>query len=171
MTSSVDLHFPELADIISPWWPGTHPVGVPPHITLLYPWVDPIDDAAMAAVTEVAAATDSFDVRFTSIHIFESGAIYLRPDPDAAINCLMRRLAHRFPETPLYGGAVVAPVPHLTVARTDSGEAARSLVTRIADALTPSLPLRVSITALSVMEEGRDGVWATVRKIPLRRPT
>ncbi|MHC4816813.1 MAG: hypothetical protein ACYTF8_01960 [Planctomycetota bacterium] len=44
MESSVDIHLAELADLVSPWREATVEVaarGVPPHITLLYPWKPP----------------------------------------------------------------------------------------------------------------------------------
>lgn len=166
-TTSVDLHFSELTDLVGPWWPGTHPVGVPPHITLLYPWVSPVHDEAMAAVAEIAASTMSFDIRFDDVDLFESGVIFLKPDEDAPIRSLMTRLSGRFPETPLYGGAISAPVPHLTIARPAPDEDARAMRSRIFEALAPSLPLRVSVRALSVMEEGLDGIWSTTRRLPL----
>ncbi len=41
MLTSIDLQFGELAQMLDPWRSDTVAVatlGVPPHITLLYPW-------------------------------------------------------------------------------------------------------------------------------------
>lgn len=41
MQSSIDLHFPELAPLIDRWLKPTSEIanlGVPPHLTLLWPW-------------------------------------------------------------------------------------------------------------------------------------
>ncbi|MFK3677219.1 2'-5' RNA ligase family protein [Microbacterium sp. NPDC090218] len=167
MPSAVDLPFPELTPIIDDWWRGTHEPGVPPHITLLYPWVDAVGDAEVEKVRRIAAEAPAFDVSFTAVEAFTAGAVYLRPEPDRPIRDLIARLAAAFPETPLYGGAIADPIPHLTLARTEPGVATESARRRIAEALAPHLPVTVSVTALAVMEPDEGGVWRTLHEIAL----
>lgn len=162
MASSVDLHFPQLSELLSPWWPGTHPAGVPPHITLSYPWVDAVTEEAIEAVTEIASTTSRFEVRFTGVDTFDSGVVFLRPEPDREVRNIITRLARRFPEAPLYGGTITDPIPHLTVARASPGASVQELRADIADALASVLPIHLPVTVLSVMEERPNGNWVTI---------
>lgn len=167
MPSAVDLPFPELTPLIDEWWVGTHEPGVPPHITLLYPWVDVVDAADLEKVRLVAADTPAFDVSFTTVEAFEAGAVYLRPEPDRPIRELIARLASAFPDTPLYGGAIADPIPHLTITRSEPGAATESARRRIAETLAPHLPVTVSVTTLAVMQPDADGVWHTLHEVAL----
>lgn len=167
MPSAVDVHFPDLAPLIEEWWRGTHDPGVPPHITLLYPWVDAVTDDDLAKVRRVASANAAFEVSFTGVAAFAAGAVYLRPEPDLPLRRLMSELAREFPGSPLYGGAVADPVPHLTVARTQPGAATERMCRRIAASLAPCLPLTASVSTLAVMEQLDDRTWLTRTELAL----
>lgn len=167
MPSAVDLHFPSLTPLIDEWWRGTHEQGVPPHITLLHPWVDAVGESELNLVRGIAAETPTFDVSFTAVEAFPAGAVYLRPEPDALLRDLIARFASAFPKTPLYGGAIADPVPHLTVVRAEPGAATEAARRRIAEALAPHLPVTVPVTALAVMQPDAGGVWRTLHEIAL----
>ena len=167
MPSAVDLHFPELAESIEVWWRGTHDLGVPPHITLLYPWVDVVTESDLEKVRQVASRTSSFEFSFASVEAFAAGAIYLRPTPDEPIRNLMRSLASVFPDSPLYDGVIADPVPHLTIARTEPGLATDTMRRTIAESLSSYLPLVKSVSAFAVMERCADGAWGTLASFPL----
>lgn len=167
MPSAVDLPFPELTPLIEEWWRGTHEPGVPPHITLLYPWVDAVGASELDEVRRIAAETPAFEISFASVAAFPASAVYLRPDPDQPIRELMARLASAFPDSPLYEGAFADPVPHLTIVRTDPGVDTEAVRLRIETALAPHLPVRVRVAALAVMEQGSDGIWRTLHEIAL----
>lgn len=167
MPSAVDLPFPELTPLIEEWWRGTHEPGVPPHITLLYPWTDAVGASDLEKVRRIAAETPPFEISFASVAAFPASAVYLRPDPDQPIRELMARLASAFPESPLYDGAFAEPVPHLTIVRTDPGLETEAVRRRIETALAPHLPVQVSVTVLAIMTQGPDGIWQTLHEIPL----
>lgn len=170
MPSAVDLHFPELTTLIEEWWRGTHDPGVPPHITLLYPWVDLVTEVDLDKVRQIASSTRAFDMVFAGVDVFTAGAVYLRPEPEKPIRALMAALAHQFPESPLYGGEIADPVPHLTIARATPGAAVTAMLERISVSLASRLPLAVSVVALTVMEQRSDGSWRTLIEFPLGRP-
>lgn len=69
--SSIDIHFPELTHVHRPVVAWHSSRGVPPHITLLFPWVDEVASAHMQKVSEIADATLSFDIVFTDVRTFE----------------------------------------------------------------------------------------------------
>lgn len=162
MTSSIDLHFPQLTDLLKPWPRGIHAESVPPHITLLHPWRHPIADTDLRLVSAIAGRHDPFAVTFTDVAIFESGFVYLKPAPHNTLTQLIAGVMETFPDTPPYGGAVASPVPHLTVGAAEPITRLRDLHTEIAESLGPHLPLVEPVHALSVMEERPDGRWRTV---------
>lgn len=167
MPSAVDIHFLDLTPLIEEWWRGTHEPGVPPHITLLYPWVDAVTDDDLEKVRRVASANAAFEVSFTEVAAFAAGAVYLRPEPDLPLRRLMADLAHEFPNTPLYGGAIADPVPHLTIARTEPGAATDRMRRRIAASLASRLPFTASVSTLAVMAQLDDRSWRTRTEIAL----
>lgn len=168
MLSAIDILLPELTPFIDGWWRGTHEPGVPPHVTLLYPWVEVVSDADLEKVRQVAAEIPAFTVSFTAVEAFEAGAVYLRPEPDRLVRDLIARLASAFPASPPYGGAFTDPVPHLTIVRAEPGDATMSAQRRIAEALAPHLPFLVPVTALAVMQRDDGGVWQRTQEIALR---
>lgn len=170
MPSAVDLHFPELTESIEFWWRGTHDIGVPPHITLLHPWVDVIAESDLEKVRQIASTMSPFEVSFESVEAFAAGAVYLRPAPAEPIRNLMRSLASAFPDFPLYDGAIADPVPHLTLARTEPGRETDKLRRTIAESLAAHLPLITSVAAIAVMERRADETWETLASIPLQGP-
>lgn len=168
MRSSIDLHFPQLADLVEEWWRGVHPEGVPPHITLLYPWQHPVTDTDLGAVSAIAAAHDPFAVEFTAVASFASGVVYLHPEPQSTLRRLTSRLVNAFPDTPPYGGRFADPVPHLTLGKAQPGAELDGLQTQIAESLRGHLPVVEDVYALSVMEEQPDRSWRTVTSVTLR---
>lgn len=167
MSSAVDLLFPELTETIEEWWRGTHDDGVPPHITLLHPWVDVVTDGDVEKVRHIASTTSPFDIAFASVESFAAGAVYLCPVPEAPIRNLMRSLARAFPDSPLYGGAIADPVPHLTIMRTEPGQETEEMREAIAESLSSQLPLTTTVSTIAVMERRPNGAWHIRTSVPL----
>lgn len=91
--------------------------GVPPHVTVLYPFLpyDEVDEHALAAVV---AAVPRFEVEFASCARFGNAVLYLEPAPDEPFRQLTVAVARRWPHAPPYGGQFDDVVPHLTIAHT-----------------------------------------------------
>lgn len=166
MSSSIDLHFPQLTGLIEQWWRGVHPEGVPPHVTLLYPWRHPVTAADLRSVSIVAARQQPFTVTFTHLASFPSGVVYLLPQPQDTLCWLIAHLAESFPDTPPYGGMLAEPIPHLTVARTTPGPGLHDLADQIREILRPELPIDIDIDRVTVMEERPDETWHSVADLP-----
>jgi hypothetical protein len=91
------------------------------------------------------------------------------PEPAGILRSLIGRLTRAFPETPPYGGQFGSdPIPHLTIALGESEEELQRLQAEILARLQPRFPLRVSVHALSLDEEGPDGAWRAKATIELR---
>ena len=91
--------------------------GMPPHVTLIYPFLAPssIDQAILAAIAGLAAAQAPFAAAFNKLSRFP-GTLCLEPEPAGRFVAMTEALAGRFPQTPPYGGRHDAIVPHLTIA-------------------------------------------------------
>ncbi len=93
------------------------PLGVPAHVTALFPFVPPfsIDAVTLQRIAEVADACPSFSYRFSRTAWFGDDVLYLAPDDPVPFRDLTGRLWETFPAHPPYGGQFVDLVPHLTI--------------------------------------------------------
>lgn len=169
--SAIAIHVPEYADLLDRWRVPTVPVaalGVPPHITLFYPWRPaPLRAADIVAASAALSGFRPFEVTFRSLGRFP-GVLYLRPEPDGDLLALIRRLTDAFPELQPYSGEHAELVPHLTVARADTEGEVDRLEAEVHEHLAPHLPLVLAVDKVTVMEQGDDGRWTVRATIGLR---
>jgi 2'-5' RNA ligase len=169
--SAIGISLPELTGMVDQWRLSTIPVaaqGVPPHITLLYPWrTAPLQPADLTAAAAAVAGIAPFTVTFRRVGRFP-GALFLFPEPENVLRSLIQRLVKVFPETPPYGGQFGAdPTPHLTIAQAATEEELSKLQAEITAGLEPRLPMSFPVHALSIEEEGPDGRWHASATIQL----
>ena len=95
----------------------TAAVGVPAHITVLFPFISPdlITDDDLARATETFQRFQPFEFSLEQIGRFPE-SLYLVPEPDEPFIALTEAIAREFPEYPPYGGKFPKIIPHLTVA-------------------------------------------------------
>ena len=138
-------------------------VGVPAHVTILYPFVDPdqLGAGVRRQLAAIAARHAPFRVRFERVGLWP-GVVYLAPEPARPFSRLTEDLVAVFPQHPPYGGAFQEVVPHLTI--TESAEAP---LDEIAAAAARSLPFERPVTRLEVLVEGPDTRWHSRWRIPL----
>jgi 2'-5' RNA ligase len=100
-------------------------LGVPAHITVLYPFMPPerITAAVLEEVSHAISGAQPFEFRLACVKRFP-GVLYLAPEPSAPFVDLTNRIARQFPEFPPYEGRFQPVVPHLTVA--DGGDSQAS---------------------------------------------
>jgi 2'-5' RNA ligase len=104
-------------------WLADAAAGVPAHLTLLYPFIEPgrLQADVRALLQGVASEFAPFDYRLVGPALFPDTA-YVAVDPAARFVELQAALARAFPEYPIYGPqSTFAFVPHVSVAE---GEAA-----------------------------------------------
>jgi 2'-5' RNA ligase len=140
-------------------------VGVPAHVTILYPFRSIVDDLAAEAVAEIAAEVGAFDVAFATLARFPGEVVYLVPQPAEPFRRLSEASVTRFPDCPPYGGAIPDPVPHLTVA--DGVDTATAAA--LDSAVAPGLPIRSRVEHLTLIAQDETGHWFVVRHWPLGR--
>jgi 2'-5' RNA ligase len=136
--------------------------GMPPHVTLLYPFLDDavLGERELEAVREVVAAHAAFAFTLTRVEAF-ADVLYLSPEPDGPFRELTAALARAFPEHPPYGGAYDDLVPHLTLAEDENAPAAE-----IRDDAGRALPIAARADEAAVMRLV-DGRWAVHARVPL----
>jgi 2'-5' RNA ligase len=154
---------PEAAAVVDGWRERTcnakSSVGVPPHITLLFPLVAPITDELISGLAEVFAPVAQFALELRELRRFP-GVLYLAPEPAAPFEELTHELVRRYPEHPPYGGAFPV-VPHLTVAQGDDELLDRVEVEVEAGA---ALPIVAKAREALLLEEGSP--WRTRARFP-----
>ena len=140
-------------------------LGVPAHITVLYPFMTPsaIDEAVLEQVRDAFSAFRAFTIRLRRIERFP-GVLYLAPEPAEPIRAITRSLAARFPSYPPYGGLYPDIVPHLTVAQ--AGDIDLDVAERELRARLPEQGLVARCTEVTMMENA-SGPWRTMHSFPL----
>jgi 2'-5' RNA ligase len=168
--SALLIAVPEAEDAVSSWRDRLDPaarLGVPAHITLLYPFEHPgaLDDNKLRRLRAVLGAVRRFDFSLKAVRWFGDQVVYLAPDPDEPFRRLTQVLTKGFPEFPPYGGAFAEVVPHLTVG--DGGPPA--LLADAADAVRHKLPIRSTATEVVLMV-GLDAPasWSVHERFPLK---
>ncbi len=143
-------------------------LGVPPHVTILSPFVGAAElgPEVRRRLAGIAATVPAFDVRFGSVDRVPD-ALYLPPIPAGPFIRLASAVVEAFPGLHPYGDPGLRAedvVPHLTIAIGD-GNGFEELAARAGAAL----PMDGRATALTVVAARDDGRWRTVWRIPLRR--
>jgi 2'-5' RNA ligase len=123
--------------------------GVPPHITVLFPFVDgaEVDEAALR---DLLGRFPAFDFVLDRLEHFETGVPWLRPNPPAPFTDLSAAVWERWPDHPPYEGEHDELIPHVTVTREDA-----------------PLPIEAHATEVWLIEEQPGGRWERRLTIPL----
>jgi 2'-5' RNA ligase len=144
-------------------------VGLPAHITVLYPFVPPasLGQREMAALGELAGRVERQPVMLDSLAEFP-GVLWLRPNPDELFRRLTTALVAMFPGQQPYGGRHPDTVPHLTVGQFTSDDDQARVRVALETELAGRLPVVGQATALSLYCSDRVGSWALMNRFPFR---
>ena len=135
---------------------------MPAHVTMLFPFRSPVDDATLAAIGEVSAGLRAFGATFRESGRFRNDVVWLRPEPDDEFERASDAVVAAFPDVAPYGGAHAGHTLHLTVASRLRGHEAGELL----DHVGAVLPLTDRIDRLSLMAETGSG-WQETHSWPL----
>lgn len=143
--------------------------GVPAHVTILYPFVNPseINDEVTRAVAAAVTSVEAFDCRFAHTRWFGEEVLWLAPDPDAPFRRLTAAVWQAFPQHPPYGGVHDDVVPHLSVA--DSQGGADLAAMRVAETtVRANLPIAAHVdTVLLIAGTTQPSSWRVLQELPL----
>jgi 2'-5' RNA ligase len=169
--SALVIAIPEAASVVDDWRERTcadrPSIGVPPHVTLLFPFMPAeVVDGSLNDLRELFAATASFSVSFRELRRWP-GIAYLAPEPPEPFARLTEAIVERWPDHPPYEGVHETVTPHLTVAY--GGDA---LLADVEGDVTPKLPIEASVTEALLLEEIEpDWVgWGTRTRFRLSPP-
>jgi 2'-5' RNA ligase len=133
-------------------------LGVPAHITVLFPFMSPerIDASVLERIRRVAACTRSFEFSLATVGRFPATA-YLGPDPFAPFVALTNALVVEFAQFPPFAGAFPTVIPHLTVAH-GNAEDAHSVEEELVIKLAERGPIKSTCRSLELLENST-GNW------------
>jgi 2'-5' RNA ligase len=137
--------------------------GMPPHITLLIPFVDsvslPVDEVA-----DIVRGFEPFEFRLTKPCRFGARdvVLWLAPEPSAPFVAITGALVRAYPAYQPYEGAFDEVVPHLTVAVSRDPH----LLDAIEPDVAAGLPFRARATAATIVHHV-DGRWLRHSTLPL----
>jgi hypothetical protein len=142
--------------------------GVPAHVTVLYPFVEPsaITAGTISLLARAVRSVSAFDCLFPATAWFGEEVVWLTPRPDEPFRALTHAVMAAFPGHLPYGGAYGEPIPHLTVGDRPAGGVAE-LRAAEADVL-PRLPIQARISHAWLMTgKAAPGSWHVVAGLPL----
>jgi 2'-5' RNA ligase len=144
-------------------WDWAASVGVPAHVTVLFPFLpaEGLVPSVRRELAAIAADHPPFDVRFPRVGRFP-GVVYVEPEPAGPFRRITDAVVARFPAYPPYEGAFDIVIPHLTIA-----EGADRPLDDIAARAEHALPFIRHVSALEVLIEGGDGRWHRRWRVPL----
>jgi hypothetical protein len=165
------VEVPEAEHLVASWRARYDPVttrGIPAHVTALWPFVAPeeIDAAVIDGLRAALRTVEPFEFELDHVNEFP-GVVWLHPEPDVPFRSLTRAIWMAFPDYPPYRGAFPDSQPHLTVGLADSDAAQQALLRQLDTAFEGHLPIRGSVTALSVFTSDSDGFWTRILSLPL----
>jgi 2'-5' RNA ligase len=134
--------------------------GMPPHITVMWPFRRRVSRSDVDALREIAARYPPFEFTLSSIRRFP-GVTYLRPEPAEPFVDLTRAVWQRWPSFPPYGGAYDEIVPHLTLAFEESADEIAS------SAVESLLPITARADTLELLAPMTADAWQLLHSLPL----
>ena len=132
-------------------------LGVPAHVTVLYPFMPPglITDEVMAELRRAFTTVPAFDVTLGSVGWFDNSVVYVHPSPAAPFRRLTSLVVERWPEWPPYGGRFGEPTPHLTIG--DHGDP--DDLRRAGEAVDAQLPIAAHVAEVQLYRRAQSWTW------------
>ena len=143
--------------------------GVPAHVTILYPFVPPVDldDAVMVAVADLVAGFEAFDFSLDKVDQFGTEVLFIRPNPADRFRALTDAVADKWPQHPPYEGVYEDVIPHLTVAHTGKGASFDAIRARVSS----ELPIQTRTATVDLMIGSFEPAsWQTIEVFHLNQP-
>jgi hypothetical protein len=157
--SALIIPVPEVEPVVGPLrfeYDRAARLGVPAHITLLYPFRPPqVIAREIKMLEDLCASMKLIPFSFTEVRRFPATA-YLHPDEPEAFAQLIRTLIRMWPDCQPYGGAFRDIVPHLTVADQVDAETLRT----VQDSIRPRLPIKCVAREVCLLTSDAAGFWS-----------
>jgi len=167
--SAVIVALPQAERAVGNWRARLDPtaaLGIPAHVTILYPFVQPdqLGDQVLARLTSAVQSVARFHTALARVGWFDKRVVWLAPEPDLPFRQLTAAVCAEFPDHPPYGDVHLDVVPHLTI-----GADASPLELETAGILIKDhLPIQVEVWSVQLFCGSRDPhSWGCVAEISL----
>jgi 2'-5' RNA ligase len=169
LRSALLVEVPEAEPLVGQWRMDLDPhaaLGVPAHITVLFPFAPPplISTTILDRLGELLTAVDAFSYNLIETGWFGDSVLWLAPDRPDPFRSLTRCIGDAFTDYPPYGGRFGEPVPHLTIA--DGGLPGQMMAAETA--VQAGLPISATAASVSLLHELVTGRWQRAVSFPLR---
>jgi 2'-5' RNA ligase len=146
----------------------TAAIGVPAHVTILYPFIshDKLTTDITTTLRELFLKLPSFTTSFPEAQRFPD-ILYLAPVPSEPFRQLTEIIARNFPDTLPYGGAFAEIIPHLTVAQVSDLQQLDEIAADFHEVARDKLPIYVRVNTVSLMDNS-GGYWQIRAQFSLR---
>jgi 2'-5' RNA ligase len=164
-TTALVILVPEAEPLVEPFrsrYDPVAPLGMPPHVTLLFPFLaaDDLTEDALKRLRERLEGLVPFEYEFRRIGTFP-GVLYMEPEDDRPFLKAMGAVRAAFPGLVPYGDPHLDPKPHLTVAHaTDEAQLAEILAS-FEQALAAHGPVRGAASEATLMRHS-GSEWSAV---------
>jgi hypothetical protein len=93
------------------------PLGIPAHITVLFPFMPPetVDAGALARLDELFAESGPFEFQLDRTSWFGADVLWLGPRDARPFRSLTQHVVSAFPDFPPFEGEFEDVIPHLTI--------------------------------------------------------
>jgi 2'-5' RNA ligase len=171
MESTLAILVPEAEGLVHSFRDRYDPsakVGMPAHITLLYPFKSPdeIDAVVLDILRHCFLRFPPFSFSLRTINQFAGETLYLVPEPEDPFRELTLAIWRCFPETPPYRGRYSTVIPHLTVADHLSEQRLGGVAREFGKASQGCLPIQAEAAKVALMDT-RSGRWEMNTTFPL----
>jgi 2'-5' RNA ligase len=143
--------------------------GVPAHVTVLYPFVDPVsvDEALVRRLADVVGSVSAFDCTFRRTGWFGQDVLWLAPEPHQPFIELTEAVWQAFPAHAPYGGVYADLAPHLTVGQRSEGDESIELAA-VEPLVAGQLPVSTFVERVHLMAGAPEpGGWRTIHELRL----
>jgi 2'-5' RNA ligase len=138
-------------------------LGIPAHITLLYPFYSTGTVAGeINTLKDVCASIEAFPFSLTEVRRFPHTA-YLHPDKSEIFAQIIRTLMTIWPDCKPYNGAFSDIIPHLTIADRVDVET----LAVVEESLRHQLPIECVATEVWLLTSDDGGMWSKTACFPL----
>ncbi len=144
--------------------------GVPPHVTVLFPFVEPAlayRPETLDAIREAVRVVPAFECSFAETSWFDQDVLWLALDPAQPFRDLTTGILEALPDYPPYAGAHDGSAPHLTVGERRLADL--SALTEAEQEVSVHLPpcfARID-TVLFIEGASAPQSWRVVQEFPL----
>lgn len=166
--SAIIIPVPEVEPIVGPFraqHDSAARLGVPAHITLLYPFRSP--PAALKEIdvlTSFFAVFQAFDFSLIEVRRFPATA-YLHPDKPERFTQMISALLNEWPDCKPYKGAFAEAVPHLTVADKVDSQTLDFVERNLRD----ELPVKCFSKEAWLLVSDENGYWSKRASFPFAK--